>query len=88
MFLNVARIASPSLPEKMEGSVEVSYTNSPGSAQSSTILPCSTIIMHCPSATAIMEPLEMMLSLPRLEERPEPRLYPRAARTFSGRESQ
>ena len=72
----------PRLPAKMLGSVEVSYTNSPGSAQTSTTLPCSTMIMHCPSATAITEPFEMMLSLPFvLEERAPVRFCPLVTRT-------
>ena len=55
----------------MLGSVELSYTNSPGTAHSSAILPLSTMTMHWPSATATTEPLEMMLSAPRrLEEKP------------------
>ena len=29
-----------------DGSVDLSYVNSPGSAQTSTILPCSTMTMH------------------------------------------
>ena len=65
---------SPRLPAKMLGSVEVSYVNSPGSAQTSTIFPCSTMIMHCPSATAMPEPFEMMLSFPLVfDERDEVR---------------
>ncbi len=48
----------------MVGSVELSQTNSPASAQNSTMAPCSTIIMHCPSFTATMEPLEMMFASP------------------------
>ena len=61
----------------MLGSVEVSYVNSPGSAQTSTIWPCSTIIMHCPSATAMTLPLEIILSLPLvLEDREPVRLRP------------
>jgi len=46
----------------MLGSVDASYTNSPGSAETSTTLPWSTISMHCPSLTATMEPFEMTLS--------------------------
>ena len=78
----------PRLPEKMEGSVEASYLNSPGSAQSSAIFPLSTMIMHWPSATAITEPLEMMLSLPRLEERPLTFFLPRTISVSLSRESQ
>ena len=56
----------------MLGSVELSQVNSPGSAQNSTILPCSTMIIACPSATAIPEPFEMMFSSPRVfDERRE-----------------
>ena len=80
---------SPRLPEKMLGSVEASKVNSPGSAQTSTTLPCSTIIMHWPSATAMMEPLVMMLSLPLvLLERPEVRFCPFIARMSAGMDSQ
>ena len=69
--LKVSFMLSPRLPAKIDGSVELSQVNSPGSAQNSTILPCSTIIMHCPSATAMPEPFEMILSFPFVfEERP------------------
>ena len=60
---------------------------SPGSAQTSTTLPCSTIIMHCPSATAMTEPLEMMLSSPLLDP-PETRLRPLTASTSAPSASQ
>ena len=63
MVWKVLVMLSPREPEKIEGSVELSYVYSPGTAQSSTTLPCSTIIMHCPSAIAIPEPLVMILSL-------------------------
>ena len=77
------------LPVKMEGSVEVSYVNSPGSAQTSTTFPCSTMIMHCPSATAMPEPLEMMLSFPFvLEDRPLTRFCPLVTSTSLGIDSQ
>ena len=80
---------SPRLPAKMLGSVELSYVYSPGSAQTSTILPCSTMIMHCPSATAMPEPLEIILSLPFvLEERLPIRLTPLVIITFLGIASQ
>ena len=74
MLLNVLMIPSPSPPEKIDGSDDESYLNSPGSAHSSTTFPWSTIIMHCPSATAITEPCVMMLSDPDLfDERPPTR---------------
>ena len=77
IVLNVSIMLSPRLPENMLGSVELSYVNSPGSAQTSTTLPWSTIIIHCPSATAMPEPLVIMLSLPLvLDERPETRFCP------------
>ena len=73
----------------MLGSVEASKVNSPGSAHTSTTLPCSTIIMHWPSATAITEPLVIMLSLPLvLLERPEARFRPLTASTVAGIASQ
>ena len=73
----------------MEGSVELSHTNSPACAENSTMAPCSTIIMHWPSFTAIMEPLEMMLSSPLvLALRLPVRFTPLVIRTFSGMESQ
>ena len=79
----------PNEPVKMLGSVEASKTNWPGSAQNSTTLPCSTIIMHWPSATAMPEPLVMMLSLPRvLEERPLVRFTPFVTSTSFGIDSQ
>ena len=59
--------------------------NSPGSAHMSTTSPCSTMIMHWPSATAMTEPLVMMLSSALvLEERPfeEVRFDPFTARVF------
>ena len=55
---------SPRFPAKIDGSVDASYVYSPGSAQTSTTLPCSTMSMHWPSATAIIEPLVMMFSSP------------------------
>ena len=73
----------------MDGSVEVSKTNSPGSAQTSTTLPCSTMSIHCPSFTAIIEPFEIILSSPFvLDEREETRFIPFCTSTFSLRESQ
>ena len=68
-FPNVAKAfltLSDKPPVNTEGSVFESYTYSPGSEQISTTLPCSTINIVCPSATAITDPSEMMLSLPRL----------------------
>ena len=80
---------SPREPEKMLGSVELLYVNSPGSAQTSTIFPCSTMIMHCPSATAIPDPFEIMLSSPFVfEERPEVRFCPFVIKTSEARASQ
>ena len=73
----------------MVGSVELSQTNSPASAENSTMAPCSTIIMHWPSFTAMMEPFEMMLSSPlTFVLRLEVRFLPFTASTFSGRASQ
>ncbi len=73
----------------MEGSVDLSHTNSPGWAVNSTMPPWSTIIMHWPSLTAMMDPLEMMLSLPLvLLLLPPVRLTPLRMSTFSGRDSQ
>lgn len=80
---------SPREPENIEGSVEASYVNSPGSAQNSTTLPCSTIIMHCPSATAIPEPFVMMLSLPFVfDDLPLTRFCPLVTRSSFGIASQ
>ena len=60
-----------SSPKNRLGSLELSNTNSPGSPHASTIAPCSTMIMYWPSATAIIEPSEMMLLSPLVfEERP------------------
>ena len=64
IVINVDLILSLKFPAKILGSEDVSYVYSPGSAQTSTTLPCSTIIIHCPFATAIPEPLLIMLSLP------------------------
>ena len=76
MFLNESTRLCPKFPVKIEGSVEVSYLYSPGSAHNSTTLPCSTMIIHCPSATAINEPFEIMFSLPLvLDERLELTLF-------------
>ena len=62
---------------------------SPGWAQISTTLPWSTIIMHCPSLTAMTEPLEITLSLPfLLEPLLEVFLLPFTARILAGMESQ
>ena len=41
---------------------------SPGSAQISTTLPCSTIIMHWPSLTTMTDPFVMILSSPEVLE--------------------
>lgn len=41
---------------------------SPGSLHTSTTLPDSTIIMHWPLLTAILEPLEIILSSPPVLE--------------------
>ena len=76
-------------PAKTVGSVEASKTNSPGSAQTSTTLPCSTMIMHWPSATAMTLSAVMMLSLALvLLLRPETRLLPLTSRVSAGRDSQ
>ena len=84
--MNVSSRLLPNEPVKM---LEASKTNWPGSAQNSTTLPCSTIIMHWPSATAMTEPLEMMLSLPFvLELRPETRFWPLTASTSGDNASQ
>lgn len=78
----------PKAPEKTLGSVDASYTNSPGSAQISATLPWSTISIHCPSATAMTEPLVITLSFPLLEDREETFFFPLTARTVSGSASQ
>ena len=69
--------------------MEESKTNSPASPQASTIAPCSTMIMNWPSFTAMTEPLEMMLSSPRVFElRPPVRFSPLTAKVPASRESQ
>ena len=73
----------------MVGSLEAFQVYSPASAANSTILPCSTIIMHCPSLTAMTEPLEMMLSEPLvLLLREEVRFLPLVTRTLAAMLSQ
>lgn len=63
--------------------------NSPGSAQTSTTLPFSTMHMHWPSATATTEPLEMTLGLPLvLEPLPVVRFWPLQTSTSTGMDSQ
>ena len=85
----VAAIDSPSFPVKIEGSLEASYTNSPGSAQTSTTAPDSTIIMHWPSLTLTIDPSEMMLASPEtFEPRPLARFSPFAASTSAASDSQ
>ena len=62
---------------------------SPGSAQTSTTLPCSTMSIHCPSAMAIRLPLVMILSSPLvLLERPVTFFLPLTASTSEGIASQ
>lgn len=45
VFIDSSR-QGPNLPAKTDGSVELSKVYSPGSAENSTMRPCSTIIMH------------------------------------------
>ena len=55
-------------PKNRLGSVDWSNKNSPGSPQASTMAPCSTMIMNCPSFTAMIDPSEMMLLSPLVFE--------------------
>ena len=84
-------MVSPRLPSpaKTLGSLPESKVNSPGSSETSMILPFCTMSMAWPSLTAITEPLEMTFSSPLvLELRLPVRFWPLQASTSAGIDSQ